>query len=163
MARCGEAGDELGSRLIAARLVRDIMKLCFLMERQYAPYIKWLGTAFAELTCADFLSPVFHEVLNARAWQDRERHLSAAYQAVAEMHNRLGIIAPLPVTVSRFHDRPYLVIHSGKFVDAIRDAIVDPAVKQLPPYLGSIDQIVDSTDVLSDVVQARKLKRVYES
>src|SRR5579863_2921717 len=27
--RCGEAGDELGSRVIAARLVREVMQLCF--------------------------------------------------------------------------------------------------------------------------------------
>jgi len=40
MGRCGQVGDELGSRLVAARLVRDLMKLCFLMERQYAPYTR---------------------------------------------------------------------------------------------------------------------------
>ena len=44
--RCGDLGDELGSQVIAARLVRDLMRLCFLMERRYAPYSKWLGTAF---------------------------------------------------------------------------------------------------------------------
>src|SRR3972149_1449254 len=48
MGRCAQVGDELGSRLVAARLVRDLMRLCFLMERQYAPYIKWLGTAFMQ-------------------------------------------------------------------------------------------------------------------
>jgi len=35
--RCGQVGDELGSRIVGARLVRDLMRLCFLMERQYAP------------------------------------------------------------------------------------------------------------------------------
>ena len=38
--RCGDVGDELGSRLVAARLVRDLMRLGFLMERTYAPYAK---------------------------------------------------------------------------------------------------------------------------
>ena len=38
MGRAGLVGDELGSALIAARLVRDLMHLCFLMERRYAPY-----------------------------------------------------------------------------------------------------------------------------
>ncbi len=50
--RCAEAGDDLGSRIITSRLVRDLMLLCFLMERSYAPYSKWLGTAFAQLDCA---------------------------------------------------------------------------------------------------------------
>ena len=39
-----EFGDELGSQVVAARLVREIMKLAFLMEKKYAPYSKWLGT-----------------------------------------------------------------------------------------------------------------------
>jgi uncharacterized protein DUF4037 len=36
--RTAEVGDELGSRLLAARLVRDMMRLGFLMERRCAPY-----------------------------------------------------------------------------------------------------------------------------
>ncbi|MFK7801886.1 MAG: DUF4037 domain-containing protein, partial [Anaerolineae bacterium] len=41
MGRCGQVGDALGSRLVAGRLVSDLMRLCFLMERKYPPYIKW--------------------------------------------------------------------------------------------------------------------------
>ena len=48
MGRAGMAGDELGSAIIGSRLVRDLMRLCFLMEKQYAPYPKWFGTAFAQ-------------------------------------------------------------------------------------------------------------------
>ncbi len=49
MGRCGAMGDELGSRLVAARQVRDLMKLAFLIERRYTPYTKWLGAAFTRL------------------------------------------------------------------------------------------------------------------
>jgi len=45
--RCGDVDDDLGSSVIAARLVRDLMRLCFLMERRYAPYSKSLGTGSA--------------------------------------------------------------------------------------------------------------------
>ncbi len=55
--RCGEVGDEIGAAVVAARLVREIMRLCFLMEQQYAPYSKWLGTAFARLSCGPALGP----------------------------------------------------------------------------------------------------------
>ncbi|HYJ92643.1 MAG TPA: DUF4037 domain-containing protein, partial [Pyrinomonadaceae bacterium] len=41
--RTGQLGDELGSRIIAARIVRELMLLSFLLERSYAPYSKWLG------------------------------------------------------------------------------------------------------------------------
>ena len=50
--RAAEAGDQLGCRVLVARLVRDVMRLCFLLERRYAPYPKWLGTAFARLDSA---------------------------------------------------------------------------------------------------------------
>ena len=63
--RAGDVGDELGSQVIAARLVRDLMMLCFLIERQYAPYPKWFGTGFARLECSKTLTTIFEQVLNA--------------------------------------------------------------------------------------------------
>jgi hypothetical protein len=59
--RTGEVGDDLGSAVITARLVRDLMRLCFLIERRYAPYAKWLGTAFARLHCGPTLIPMLRE------------------------------------------------------------------------------------------------------
>ena len=50
--RTAQVGDELGSGIIAARLAHDVMRLCFLLERQYAPYSKWFGTAFSKLDAA---------------------------------------------------------------------------------------------------------------
>ncbi len=161
MGRCGEVDDELGSHIVAARLVRDLMRLCFLMEKQYAPYSKWFGTAFNQLACASRLMPLFTAALNGQSWQDREIHLSQAYEVVAEMHNALGITPPLETTVSYFYDRPFKVIHSGQFVEAIRNAITDDEVKQLPPYLGAVEQFADSTDVLSNKWIFRKLVNVY--
>jgi hypothetical protein len=58
MGRCGDAGDDLGSAIVAARLVRDLIRLCLLMERTYAPYIKWLGTAFGRLRSGQDVAPV---------------------------------------------------------------------------------------------------------
>jgi hypothetical protein len=56
MGRAGIVGDELGSALIASRLVQNIMRLCFLMARQYAPYAKWFGSAFNQLKAAGSLA-----------------------------------------------------------------------------------------------------------
>ena len=148
MGRCGQAGDDLGSRLVAARLVRDLMHLCFLMERHYAPFIKWLGTAFAQLDCAAVLSPVLTRVLAADSWQQREEYLTIAYEFVANTHNNLGITEPLSVQVSQFHSRPFQVIHADRFVEAIRAAITSAEVLALPEHLGSVDQFLDSTDAL---------------
>ena len=57
MPRAGFVGDELGSALIGSRLVRGAMNLCFLMEKRYAPYAKWFGTAFKQLKSRPSCTP----------------------------------------------------------------------------------------------------------
>lgn len=163
VARAGEAGDDLGSRILASRIVRYVMKLCFLIERQYAPYSKWFGTAFSQLDCAGLLAPHLERALGAASWPARETHLSAVYRVVAEMHNELEITAPLCADVSPFHDRPYLVIHAERFAAALSDAISDPLLRGLPYAVGAVDQWVDSTDVLTRPSRVRSLRSLYET
>ncbi len=67
--RTGGSGDDLGSQVIAARIVRDQIKLAFLLERRWAPYSKWLGRAFAELTVAPRLTPLLRAALGADGWR----------------------------------------------------------------------------------------------
>jgi len=146
--RCGEAGDELGSAVIAARQVRDLMRLHLLMNRVYPPYGKWLGTAFAALPCAPSLTPALTGALAASAWQERERHLSAAYEITARRHNDLALTPPLDTGVRHYFTRPFQVIVATRFADALTATISDPALSKLPP-VGAIDQYVDSTDLTS--------------
>lgn len=165
MGRAGIVNDEIGSAIIGARLVRDLMRLCFLMEKRYAPYPKWFGAAFNELNCAGDLAPILSRVLLAQAWQEREKHLAAAYEYVAAMHNRLGITERLSASVSSFFGRPFLVIHlGGNFADAIRASIKDPTVKRIASrkLIGSIDQFSDSTDIMSDPQWRKTLRRLYD-
>jgi Domain of unknown function (DUF4037) len=160
--RCAEAGDDLGSRLVAARLVREIMHLAFLIERQYMPYAKWLGTAFKTLACAEHLQPTLLAVLAATTWPEREAHLSQAYETVAAMHNALDLAAPVPATVSPYFGRPFQVIHGDRFAAALRAAITDADVQRLPPDPGTTSQWVDSTDMLSPR-WGEPLRALYES
>jgi hypothetical protein len=149
MGRCGQVGDELGSRLVAARLVRDLMKLAFLQERQYAPYLKWFGTAFARLTGAGDLLPLLLKITQAQSWQERETQLSAAYRFVADQHNALAITPPLSPEVQPFFTRPFQVIGAERFADAIQAAITSVEVLALPIHLGAVDQFLDSTDAFN--------------
>lgn len=159
--RAGFVGDELGSMLIAGRIVKCLMRLCFLMERKYAPYAKWFGTAFSRLECAEELSPALRDALLAADWREREKHLARAYEAVARLHNRLGLTKPLPDKVSE-HGRPYLIIHAGRFARAIWDAITDPAIKSMKFYGGSLNQFVEFDDDLSNPSFCRAFKFLYE-
>ena len=128
--RAGHVGDELGSSLIGARLVSDLMRLCFLMERRYAPYSKWFGTAFARLPCGPPLVPVLRRVLRAEGWRQRERALMTAYERLAAMHDALALTEPVSPEVTRMWDRPFEVTWSS-VPDLLFPLIVDPEVRTL--------------------------------
>ncbi|MEU0644818.1 DUF4037 domain-containing protein [Streptomyces umbrinus] len=146
--RCGEVGDELGSAVVAGRLVRDVMRLCLLMDRRYPPYSKWLGSAFARLPWASALTPVLTSALAATDWHIREQHLARAYETIAVMHNQLGLTEPVDSTTRPYHSRPFQVLHAERFTEALMARITDPAIGSLPA-IGTADQFIDSTDVLS--------------
>lgn len=162
--RAGDVGDELGSRVIAVRLIRDVMMLCFLMEQVYAPYSKWFGTGFSKLACAPALTPLCQRALSAEDWHAREQALGEVYSHVAAMHNALGITEPLPTGASPFHGRPYQVIHGEAFSEAIRSRIKDAEVKRLADktLIGSIDQFSDSTDLRENAGLRAALRELFQ-
>lgn len=159
--RAGDVGDELGSKIIAARLVQSVMKLSFLMEKEYAPYSKWFGTAFSRLKCANILTPVLDKILVSKGWKERQKYLSQAYSIIAQMHNNLKITRPQAIKVSSFYDRPYLVIHGEIFANEIMKKINDRAVKKLPASIGSVNQLTNTVDLLDNNALLEKLKALY--
>lgn len=158
--RTAEVGDELGSRILAARLARDLVRLCLLIDRRYAPYSKWLGSAFAQLDIAATLGPVLEAALAADAFAPREEALVEGFRIVARHHNAAGITRHVEPGVSMFHGRPFRVPGSSRFVDACLDAISEPYLRTLP-LVGAVDQIVDSTDVLSHADRARRVMQWF--
>ncbi len=163
MGRAGYVGDEIGSAVIGARLVRDIMRLCFLMERQYAPYPKWFGTAFSRLAAAATLSPILQQALSATQWQQRQDYLAAAYESIAAQFNALNLTAPLPTKTTSFFGRPFRVIWGEKFSRAVSARISDPALSEVcqRPPIGNIDLSSDNTDLLSDPRWRLALRRLW--
>lgn len=148
VARAAEADDEVGSRVLTARLVRDALRLCLLLARRYPPYGKWLGSAVARVPAAAPVLGAARDAVDARDAQVRQAALCAAYETLGEWQNALGLATPVAAVRRRFHDRPYQVIDAQRFADALAATITDPEVAELPP-VGSVDQFVDSTQVLS--------------
>ena len=162
--RAREVGDELGSALVAAALTRDLMALAFLLERRYAPYSKWFGTAFAELACAPRLAPLLDRTLHAASWPERETALATAYELMAGLHNALGITAWVDPTSRPYHHRPFQVLHAERFADATTAAIADPdvvAIVARAGLVGSVDQMADNVDLLSEAERVGALRGVY--
>ena len=152
--RCAEVGDGLGSAVVVARLGRDLMRLCLLMERRYPPYSKWLGTAFARSPAGPEVGPALTAALAAPRWRAREQHLARALEAAAARHNRLGLTEPLPASVRRFYRRPYQVLGGDRFAEALRAGITSPRIRDLP-LAGGVDQFSDSTDALANAAALR--------
>jgi len=146
--RTSEVNAELGSRIVAARQLREMMHLCCLVDRQYPPYSKWLETSFARLDVGDSLLPLMLSVTSADDFPVREQALGEIYERVAALHNASGLSSPVDPRLQYFHDRPFRVLNSYRFVDATREAIHSPQLRSMPLH-GCISQCVDSTDVLA--------------
>jgi Domain of unknown function (DUF4037) len=134
--RCAEAGDELGSAVVAARLVDELMHLCLLLGRRYAPYAKWLGSAFAALPVAPELTPMLRGAIAAQDYPARERCLCDAYELVAGLQNAAGLAEHVEPARRRYHGRPYLVLHAERFARALEARVTDPELRELPPAGG---------------------------
>ena len=147
--RAGATGDELGSAVIAARIVRSIMLLCFLYEKRYAPYPKWLGRAFATLTCADELAPILRSVATGATWRQRQRQLCGAYEALNALHNASKLTTPVQPATQNFHERGFLVSNAWRYSERLLAEIEDPEVKAITEgrLIGSVDLFSDSTDL----------------
>jgi hypothetical protein len=146
--------------VLAARLARDVMLLCFRLERAYAPYPKWFGTAFARLDAAAEVGPALDRALRADAYADRESGLVAAYEAVARRHNALGVTDPVEPVARPFYTRPFRVLGADRFVDACLARVEDPVLRALP-LIGSVDQWSDNVDVRAHPDVFRRGRAMY--
>lgn len=158
--RAGAVGDELGSTLIGSRLVADLMRLCFLVEREYAPYSKWFGTAFSRLACGPEMTPVLWRVVRAETWAEREQALLAAYERLTDLHNALGLTEPVTPVEERMWDRPFRVAWAdcpGLLRAEIRDPEVASIADRWP--VGPVDQF---RELLWPPRNRRLLLRIFE-
>ena len=159
--RAGQVGDDLGSRVIAARLAQDVMRMGFLLERRYAPYAKWFGSAFARLPIAAALTPHLERALLASHWTERGDALAAAYLELAQRQNGLGIAQFTPI-LGPYHERPFTTINADDAIEAAQGAIADAQIRQWP-IIGALDQVSDLTPVLENARLARKMMHQLHS
>jgi hypothetical protein len=158
--RCGHAGDEIGASLLGASLTRTIMLLAMWMERQYAPYPKWFGSAFQRLEAAQTLAPRLEQVQLATDWQARDRALADTYTALLIHWNALGLIDPVDTAPQSFFGRPFQVIYAGKIAEKTAVLLAGTPLADFA-LIGNIDLITDSTDVVENNDTCRRMKVLY--
>lgn len=138
--RCGQRGDDIGSRLICGRIAERLMRLCFFYREQYTPYSKWFGTAFRRLDVDGRIKEEIAEALKADDVLSREEHLVAAQALVAELHNESGLTAPVEFRIEPYFGRDIKVIYADKFSRALGERLQGTALENVP-YLGTLSQI----------------------
>jgi len=108
------------------------------------------------------VGPALERMLAADDFAERESGWVEAIEALARRHNALGLTVHLDPTVRNFHSRPLRVIDAGRFATACIESVSDSWLRALP-RVGAIDQLLDSTDVLSDGGVAHRVAGFYGS
>ncbi|APX32043.1 hypothetical protein BH708_04075 [Brachybacterium sp. P6-10-X1] len=152
--RAGLRGDEDGSAVIAARHVRTLLHLAHLLHRRWPPYGKWLARSAARLPDGQRLRGVVGEVLAARDWRARQAALAAAAELLATIQGEQGLPTLSPAT-EPFFERPHIGVRG--LPELLLAQIRDPAVRALPPGVGTAEQISDNATVLVDPAARRRL------
>lgn len=145
--RTADVGDDLGSRLTTARLARTLLHLVFMLERAWPPYPKWAGSVLATLHTGAAVSSALGAAMAATTWADREAGLVEAIDTLWRRQRDLGLPGA-DLATEQFFDRPYRSVPDTA-VSRLIAAIDDPTVRGRPP-VGSVEQWVDSVDVLVD-------------
>jgi hypothetical protein len=161
LGRTAERGDELGSRLLSTQLAQDLLWLAFTLSRQWQPYAKWRGTLLHALPGADEITGLLETASTAPDWRERESALADASEVLLDRQRARGLPAPASA-VTRFWNRPYRTIDQT-VPEALLSGITDPQVARLPPGIGTIEQWIDSVDVLSSPQRRSALQAAYRT
>lgn len=138
--RCGECGDEIGSRIICARIAERLMRLCFLYKNTYAPYSKWFGTAFGRLNLDEKIKNTINLALAANSLDEREDKIVEAQVLVAEMHNASGLTDFVDYQIESYFGRNIKVIFADKFAEATANELTNTVFENVP-LIGTLSQI----------------------
>ena len=151
--RTAEVGDDLGSRVVTARLVEVATHLAHLVDRRWPPYSKWLGTSLTRLPRSHVVAEPLARALTSTHWRTREDGLVQAVRTLS----RLQADAGLPTVddpVEQFWDRAYRGIRV-EVLETLEKSIDDPTVRALPRGVGSADQWSHNADVLTNPSRRR--------
>jgi len=153
LGRAMEIGDHRGARILGGRLCRLIMEMSYLQERRYRPYDKWFGRGFTELSAGAPLGRAIDAALTQDPVIQHDGPLQQALVQLGDRHNTLGISEHVTPAIDDFavnaNDavRPYPVLNTAAFINAVVEAITDPELRNLP-RVGAIDQLTHVDDAM---------------
>jgi len=158
--RCYDVGDTIGSIMICGRIADRLMRLAFLYCGQYAPYSKWFGTAFARLPIDESIKRTISCSVEATDIEERENQITAAQKLIADLHNELGITAPVDVRIESYYGRKIKVIFADKMVGAVMGKLSGTEFEGYP-LIGALSGVPNFTNAFDDPARRALIKRLY--
>lgn len=158
--RCGECGDEIGSRIICSRIAERLMRLCFLYKNTYAPYSKWFGTAFSRLDVNNKIKHTIELALSASSLEEREENIVEAQALVADIHNASGLTDFVDYQIESYFGRNIKVIFADKFVEATAKKLENTVFENIP-LIGTLSQIGGLSSLADEKEFYAQIVRLY--
>ncbi len=158
--RCGECGDEIGSRIICARICERLMRLCFLYKDTYAPYSKWFGTAFSRLEVDGKFKKLINQVLAADNLTEREKMLVEAQAFAADLHNASGLTGFVDYRIENYFGREIKVIFADKFAEAAARLLEGTAFENVP-LIGTLSQVGGISSIMDEEKYDKQIMGLY--
>lgn len=143
--RAVEFGDLVGLKMLAARMVSVMLKVCFVLKERYNPYSKWFTRGFDDLGLPEIKAQA-SAVLCENEAAAIESKLAELYMMVLGLQNASAGVPRVERVISDYYNRPYKVIKAGEIVDSLRDAIVDEQLRSIDLTLVGLDNKLDSSD-----------------
>jgi len=157
--RCVDIGDDIGLRLITARIVNILMKICYYLEERYIPYSKWFGSGFDRLLIGKEIKASLMSCLTMKEAEKIQLSLADMYSRIVSYQNSKSLTESIDSNVQYYYSRPYTVIFANRIVDALVDSIEDQEIKMCDYRLIGLEQKVDGMDFTT---QSKLLKSILE-
>lgn len=160
--RCADVGDDLGSRLVCSRIAERLMHLAFLYCRRYAPYSKWLGTAFAALPIDPQIKTAIEAATTAETVEERERQIVRAQQRMAMLHNARHITEPVSTKVETYFARAIQVIWADRVAEAVKKRLAGTVLEPLAP-IGGFSELANFAALTEHPRYRRSIAAFYQT
>ena len=158
--RCKMLGDYIGARVIASRITERLMRLCFLYCDTYAPYSKWLGTAFRNLPISMDIIGQLAYGLQVPTVEEVEACVVEAQRLVIGLHNESGLTEYFDNTPKPYFGRASMVFFVDGLAQLVAAKIEDPLL-QGAPLIGSMSALGGMSALSDDPKLISRLRQLY--
>ncbi|MEM8487116.1 MAG: DUF4037 domain-containing protein [Bacteroidota bacterium] len=145
LGRCIEHADYAGVKLISARIINQLMKICFGIQKRYIPYSKWFTAMFKTLGLSA-IDQLITEVLRENDPMLIEEKVASLYREVITLNNTSDELPQITNTVRDYYNRPYKVVMAGEIATCFVGDIANSTIKKLDLLSVFIDNKIDAAD-----------------